>query len=238
MSNRLCLIVTLLLLIGFAATLHAQEPAQPSPVQSNLGLSSSIQATAAVTNAERAELEKKAVDLLESISGQINGLHSPENRARLASNIATLLWKYDEERARALFNATKEDLRAGFEESQPEEADDNLSPEYYQYLDFQGRWGRMQTLHVFIQLRSDIIARIAEHDPAFALEFMAATRPEMKLPHDVRNSENALRARLAARVAPKDSQLALKLGREVLAQGLSPQVLDTLSGLQQKDPAL
>src|SRR2546430_16914313 len=55
-------------------------------------------------------VEKKAVDLLETISEQVASLHSPLNRMRSECVIADLLWKRDEKRARALFKTASDDL--------------------------------------------------------------------------------------------------------------------------------
>ena len=64
---------------------------------------------------------KKAIDLLESVAGQVSGLRSSENRARIRSNVAALLWDHDEKHARSLFALVDEDIKAGFGESDPKD---------------------------------------------------------------------------------------------------------------------
>ena len=90
---------------------------------------------------------------------------------------------------------------------------------------------------VFGNLRGDILGRIAKHDPDLALEFLLATRPasDVQLPDQMRDSEKSLELRLASQIAAKNPELTLKLGREALANGFSPELLPVLSQLQQKD---
>src|SRR5882762_6660189 len=143
------------------------------------------------------ELEKKATSLLMSVAGEIGSLRSAENRARIGSNAAEALWKYDEKRARALFAAVAEDIKTGFTDADPDLESHN------------------HTLLVFWQLRSDTIARIARHDPELALEFLRATRRPVdeKLPYQTMDTEDSQELRLAGQVAAKNPALALKLGQ-------------------------
>jgi hypothetical protein len=164
-------------------------------------------------------VRKKAIDLLGSVAGQLNSLHSAENRARIGSNLAKLLWDHDEKRSRSLFAAVEEDIKTGFNDS---------DPDYDAHV---------HTLMVFRQLRSDTLGRIAKHDPDLALDFLRATRPpsDGQLAYEVGNSERSLELRLAGQIAAKNPQLALKLGRQSLAKGFSADLLSVLSQLQSKD---
>jgi hypothetical protein len=60
-------------------------------------------------------LRQKAFDLLKSVAGQLGGLQSAENRARIGANVADSLWQRDEERARALFVSVQDDINAGLQ---------------------------------------------------------------------------------------------------------------------------
>ncbi|HEY3027562.1 MAG TPA: hypothetical protein VGJ55_15535 [Pyrinomonadaceae bacterium] len=166
-----------------------------------------------------AAVRKKAIDLLESLAGQVDSLHSAENRARIGSNVAELLWNYNEKRSRSLFAAIEEDIKAGFNDTDPDDGAHN------------------HTLMVFGQLRGDILGRIAKHDPELALEFLWATRPasDMELPYEMRDGEKSLESSLAVQIAAKNPQLALKLGLQSLAKGFSTHLLSVLSQLQRKD---
>jgi hypothetical protein len=177
------------------------------------------QAPASAGSDESAALKKKAVDLLVTVAGQIDSLRSAENRARIGSNAAESLWDHDEKRARSLFAAVGEDIRTGFTGADSD------------------REAHNHTLLVFWQLRSDTLGRIAKHDPELALQFLRATRlpADIKLPYQTSDTEQSQELRLAGQIAAKNPELALKLGRESLAQGFSDDLLAMLSTLQSKD---
>jgi len=171
---------------------------------------------------ESAVLKQKAADLLLTVAGQIDTLRSAQNRARIGSNAADALWDRDEKRARSLFSAVGQDIRTGFAD-----ADTDLEKHNH-------------TVLVFWQLRSDTLGRIAKHDPELALEFLRATRlpPGSGLDmYQTEESERSQELRLAGQVAAKNPELALKLSRESLAQGFSPDLFTMLATLQSTDKA-
>jgi hypothetical protein len=176
-----------------------------------------------------AETKKKAIDLLLSVVGQVDTLRSPENRARIRSNAAEVLWNADEKQARSVFAAVADDLKAGFSEYESE------APTYSNSR--RENFERYQTFMVFWQLRRDTIDRIAKHDPDLALEFLNATKPPetIKLPEQVATAEEFLSLYLAGQVAAKNPQLALKIGRESLAHGFSNDLLSVLVRIQRKN---
>lgn len=162
-------------------------------------------------------LKAKAYELLESLATQISTLQSPENRARIGSNIAWSIWPHDEKRARALFNEVGEDIRLGL--NPPE--NDNREEE--------------RTFLVFIQLRDDTIDRIAKYDPEFAFDFLRTTEPAYEqMAPAFREKERALTLRLGKQVANTNPDIALKLGRASLAQGTSEELLTLLRPLLRK----
>jgi len=202
MSHRSVFISVAISVLLFSFSARSQEPV---PVR---GLDESAVA-----------LRKKAIDLLQSVAGQVDSLRSAENRARIGSNVAELLWNHDEKRSRSLFAAVGEDIKAGFNE-----ADSDLSAHNH-------------TMMVFGKLRSDTVGRIARHDPDLGLEFLRATWPasDEQLPDQMKEGERSLELRLASQIAAKNPQLALKLGHESLAKGFSADLLSVLSQLQPKD---
>jgi hypothetical protein len=207
MSHRFLIYTAILLVFLFSVSAPAQEPA---PAEG------SDQRAAAATR-------EKAIDLLSSVAGQVNTLRSAQNRARMGSTTAALLWEVDEPRARRLFSAVAEDIKLGFSEpiAEPEEG-------FYAY------GGTQQPSAVFSQLRSNTVQRIAGHDPQFALEFLRATRPPVddEAMSEVSESERALELQLAAQVAAKNPELALQLGRKALAEGFSYELLNVLTQLK------
>ena len=165
--------------------------------------------------------EKKAVDLLEKISDQVTNLHSPGNRLRAECGIADLLWTRDEKRARALFKTASDelvDLIANI---------DFGDPEFYQQL----TW--------ISQQRSELVNRLAAHDPDAAISLLKATRvaasndPRTKWFGDM---ETNLELQLAGLIARQNPARALELARATLSRGLSYNLINLVSQLQAKDP--
>ncbi len=167
-----------------------------------------------------ATLRKKAIALLESVASQTDSLRSAENRARIGSNAAALLWSHDEKRARVLFQSVAEDIKTGFNETTS-----NEEAQTHKFL-------------VFSKLRSDTIERIAPHDPELALEFLLATKfqPDARsMSYVGLDREKTLEVRLAGLIAAKNPQLSLKLARQSLANGFSPELLSLLVRLDLGD---
>ncbi|MDQ1706793.1 MAG: hypothetical protein QOJ88_4 [Pyrinomonadaceae bacterium] len=162
---------------------------------------------------------KQAVALLFSVASQVNTLRSGENRARIGSNLVESLWEFDEKRARGLLATVQEDITAGLNDTD---------------VDYESH---TQTLMIFLQLRRDTLARIAGRDPELALNFLRATRPppDIPLPYAMKDVEANLELQLADAIAVKSPQLALKLGRQALARGLSPELKSVLFKLQAND---
>ncbi|HEV2802633.1 MAG TPA: hypothetical protein VGW12_19330 [Pyrinomonadaceae bacterium] len=196
------------------STVHAQEP-PPAPAP-----------TPAKTNeqtAAEAELQEKALALLEEVAGEISSLKLIENRVRLNAAAAEILWTRDEARARELFNAAASDLSSVTAGVEPDD------PEYYNLTN--------ATLH----LRQRLLGIIAERDPKFALEFLRATRqppPPAQPGTNFRQPDQdlMLEAQLAQQVAARDPQQALRIAEEVLSRGLSSNLLPLLDQLSARDP--
>ncbi len=176
------------------------------------------------TQAENAALREKAFNLLESAAGQLGGLQSPENRARLGANIADSLWDHDEKRARALLALVQDDIRQGMANRDLEDPKDQLS------------------LKVFLKLRIDTVERIAKHDGELALAFLKSTEfiSDKPLPPSYTESARGLELRLAKQIAATNPELTVKLLRKALAEGFSEELLPLLRQLNRthKEQAL
>jgi hypothetical protein len=98
----------------------------------------------------RAELEKKAVELLREAVSEAQGLKLVENRVRPQTAAASLLWTRDEQAARALFKSAAEALAAYGATLDPED------PQFY------------NAAQPVAQLRVELIQAVAQFDPARA----------------------------------------------------------------------
>lgn len=199
---------TLFILLVILAALLCPAYAQDSP-------------TTDKPQTKDAALREKAFDLLESAAAQLNSLQSPENRARLGANIADSLWDHDEKRARALFALAQEDIKAGLNR---EVGDDP---------------NELHTLRVFMKLRVDTVERIAKYDAELALAFLSATESTLnkELVKELNKKERGLEIRLASQMANNNTELAVKLARQSLDQGLSKDLIVLLKRVDKKDKA-
>ena len=163
-------------------------------------------------------LREKAYVLLETLAGQLNTMQSPENRARIGSNIAWSLWPHNEARARELFAMVQQDINAGLQVTETDDPEDT------------------HTLLVFLRLRTDTIHRIAQYDPELAYDFFKATalNPDLKLSDQAKTGEQTLEVELARQVAATSPELALQLARKVLARGFSDELPRIVRQLNKK----
>ena len=207
MSRRLALVALSLLLLVVPGTASAQDLANGGP------------------GSEKPDpaKEKKAFDLLQTISEQVTSLHSPSNRVRAECLIADLLWARDEKRSRALFKSAADDVVAEVSNI------DFSDPEIYQQL---------QSLN---QLRQTMVTRMAQHDPEAALSFLRATRSQASTDPRAKwyaETETNLELQLAGLIAKQNPQRTLELARATLPKGVSFGLIGLLNELQRKDPKL
>lgn len=166
--------------------------------------------------------EKKALDLIESLSDQVGNLRSQSNRMRAQCTVADLLWSRDEKRARSLFNSALAQLTTRISEI------DFSDPEVY---------AEMMRLG---QSRQELVMRIAAHDPDLAVTALRQTRLQADSNTLARGGWNLqneanLEMNVAGLIVGKDSSAALKLARASLARIISWNVIGFLPQLYQKD---
>lgn len=183
----------------------------------SVGFAQAQQDKATPDKEEVAALREKAFKLLELVAGQLNTLQSAENRARLGANILDSLWKHDEGRARSLLRLVQDDLKTVLQKP-------NRTLEHD------------PTFHVFLRLRHETVQRIAKYDADAAFEFFKGTEPifPQPVPHEWRESEQAMELQLAKQVAANNPDVALKLGRQSLERGFSRELLLLLRKLNRK----
>lgn len=198
----------------------------------------------------RAELEKKAVTLLERTLEDASLLKLPENRAYINANVADFLWKRDEKRARHLFRAAAAELilaQAEFEKLQSETPMPGMqtSLQRNQILQMIARRDAELALELLVSTRS---AALAAEMQKVAAEAAAGTAPQPAAariePGQIRDFESRalvqnelrLEQNFAALAAHNDPQRAAKLIRESMAKnGVTGEVWNSLQRLHPKD---
>lgn len=198
-----------LVILGVAPVIRAQETGSPVP------------AADAQTDEEKQKqqeaLEKKATVLLEQIVGQLPLLKLPENRIRIQTAAADLMWKRNEERARSMFSLAAEGVAELMRSS-----DGNLQ-------------------RSAIQLRQEVVLTAAQHDAPLAYQLLATTRsltPTSDSDNDFRRRgfDNNLEENLLARVAAIDPKFAAQKIEEALTKGQYPASLtQVLARLESQD---
>jgi hypothetical protein len=166
------------------------------------------------------QLNTQAYDLLDAIIKDVQRLRLPQNRIFLSVTAGDLMWKRDEQAARALFKDAIADLRGMLTE--PNENDG--APAVRQAME-RG------------QLREKVLFALAPHDSRMALDLLAETRPvkgskESGLP----DSEIDLETRLASVIAANDPVRTLEMARKSMAKGFSYTLPNLLVDIKQKDP--
>jgi hypothetical protein len=174
-------------------------------------------------DAARAGLERKALDVIDEVGEEAQGLKLVENRVRLQVAAADLLWSRDEKHAREILNAAL----AGLANANASLAADDPR--------------REQLARQSLNLRREIMQTVAQHDPQLALDFLRNTRPPPAPPAQGRNQyqidqELALEASLADQVAARDPRQALRIADEILSRGISGQLANVLEHVRASDP--
>ena len=166
-------------------------------------------------------IEKKALDLLDSLTDQVMNLHAPANRMRAEIAVGDLLWSRDEKRARTLFTAALAQLTARIAD-----------------LDYGDQEVYTEITRIS-QARQELVIRIAAHDPDLAIAALKQTRlpdsnARARSSWTFQNEAN-LEMSLANIITAKDPAAAVKLARSSLSRGISWNLIAFLNPLYQKD---
>jgi hypothetical protein len=209
MKTGLSLLLLALLLHTHVPVAAAQTPAE---------------AKAAEAERVRAELERKALGLVEEALAEVQSLKLLENRVRAQAAAARMLWPRDAKAARAAFKAAADgvvELNAAI---------DTEDPQLY---------NAAQTV---AQLRSELVNAASQFDASLALEFLRATRPTYTEALAVAGygqpwQEQSLEMSIVANIATQEPQRALEIAEESLRKGVSMSLINVVQQLMAKDPA-
>ena len=215
MKAVISLAATMVLLVAFvfAPTVVAQQPAPVQPTEEELKA--------------KAELEQKALSLLEQVISESQSLKLPESRIRVLINAGTLLWERDQTRARSLYSNAGSlivDMMRSFD------------PGDRQYFNL---------LRVPLQLRQDLVLSVARQDSTLAYQILHMTKPapatasaQARGPGQPQQAdmEANLERNLLAQIAATDPKVALQNAEELLAKNqYSSAMANVLAQLQLKD---
>lgn len=173
--------------------------------------------------AQKAQAERvtKALQLLDQVVAEADTLRLAENKLRIQTTAANLLWTRDEPRARALFKTATSGLV---------ELIGMLDVRDPQYL---------TQRQAPAQLRQEMLQQIAAHDAQLALDFLRATRmpPQSQdgFSSGQADQEIQLELELANQIAFQNPKLALEIAEAGLSKGVSYQLTNVIASLLNKD---
>ena len=163
----------------------------------------------------------KGVALLAEIEGAIPQIKSDHTRMKVQIQAAQLLWDIDEKRSLKLFTDATASFQAYVE---------SIDPDHLQQFN-----------HLISQLRHEMIHALAARDPEVALTFLHSTSQMVAAAFEERdhfNRESALELAIADQIGRKNPKRAFEMARQILKQGYSTSLINTLSELRQKNPEL
>jgi hypothetical protein len=197
--------------LGLLSVTQVSSDSSQSPAQTNQRKT--------VGNRKIAHDQEQAVLLLKQLFSQTKELDNDETRVETQARIAALLWEYDEATARHQFS----EAFTSIEKIRDEES-------VFQML------GSQNT-----RLRSEILRRVAEKDPALAealINSVSESQPSSESPSGIRSKKGKLYLELAQQLIQKQPERAASLIQKDFVNGFSIDLMAMLKQLHRKDAAL
>lgn len=216
-------ILLLLLSVTFVPVFAQVQPTQQPATQAT--------ENAEELEKEKAEREKNAYRLLDQVIDEAQSLRLPENRVRVQTTAADLLWDGNQARARSLFAMAAESV---------------VELGRQQQTNTDRRGGPQNADRRVFQLRQELIMAAARHDAQLAYQLLASTKPPAMPAQPVAdarpqrpqfNFEDNLEQMLLGRIAALDPKLAAQNAEQMMDKGQFPRSLtEVLNQLYKQDP--
>ena len=181
---------------------------------------------------EKAEKQKNAYRLLDQIIDETQSLRLPENRVRVQTTAADLLWDGNPGRARTLFTMAAESV-AELGRQQQQQNTNNRRP------------GPQNVERRAFQLRQELVLAAARHDAQLAYQLLAITKPaalpapqvnDPRLQRLQVTPDDNLEQMLLARISAIDPKLAAQNAEQMMDKGQFPRSLtEVLNNLFMQD---
>ena len=174
--------------------------------------------------------QQAALYVLAQLSETVKTLDDEQLKIRVQAQVADILWRYEEPRARRQFEEAFNAIASVPLDKQNAASTSGIP--------------RAQT-SALSQLRGEILSLIAQHDAELAEKLIKATvgaksntDGDASASNDTGQSERAgLYLQTAASIANINPERAVQLAESSFASGLDPSVLNVLFALRQKNPA-
>ncbi len=224
MFQRKIIAVLLLLIISQAAFAQVTDKDEPKVVSD--------------------DLRKEAVAFLRETGADVGNLRSLENRISFSSEMAGLMWFYDEKEAAAMYLTVINDFKQLLADYNSQINALGVTPSESEYRAslFGGNQDDKtrvtQKFYKAMGVRQQIAMSLAEHDATLAFNFYydtlsIITNPELRKTTEERDSY--FEAQFIKQLALKDPSKAVELGRKSLAKGVNWMHADLLRQIYEKD---
>jgi hypothetical protein len=173
--------------------------------------------TAEELEKQKAERQKNAYRLLDQIIDESQSLRLPENRVRVQTTAADLLWDSNQGRARSLFSMAAESVAEIGRQQQNTNTNRRPGPQNNDRRAF--------------QLRQELVLAAARHDAQLAYQLLATTKPaafpmptntDPRMPRPQVNPEDNLEQILLSRIAALDPKFAAQNAEQMIDKGQFP----------------
>jgi hypothetical protein len=192
------------------------------------------------------ELRKEAVGFLRETSAEVTTLRSLENRISFSSEMAGLMWFYDEKEAALMYQTVITDFKQLLADYDAQMNAIGLTPNESEYRAgiFSGgqddKTRLTQKFYKAIGVRQQIAMSLAEHDPALAFNFYYDTLSiisNAELRKTIEQRDSYFEQQLIRQIASKDPAKAVEFGRKSIAKGIGWTHVDLLKQIYEKDAA-
>jgi hypothetical protein len=191
-----------------------------------------------------AELKSNAVKMLKETASEIEGLRTVENKISFSTEMANLMWFHDEREARKMFenvigNFTNLLSQYNAEISQIKTSGETM--EIYEVRNLPAQGGiKNPYLKLFeaLSIRKQIALSIAEHDAELAFAFVNDTSKlitDKDFKSGAWGSDSDLEGEIINVMRVKNTDSALRIGKEKLKDGLSYSLLNLAKKIYAED---
>jgi hypothetical protein len=164
----------------------------------------------------------RALGLLSQVADSVSQLRVLRTRVKTQLQTAELLWPTNEKVATKLLAEAVDEVKEFLAHVESEEG------EYY------------QTYSLGLQLRTEVLNVLAQHDPEMALGFLHATR--QAIGPDGQPGQGAMESQLeltlANQIIAKDAKIAVRIAQDSLKNGYSSNILEIIVRLRAPEPEL
>jgi hypothetical protein len=191
------------------------------------------------TAKEDEEFKVKFVEYIRETGREVETLRSSGNRLLFTSEVASILWEYDEKEARSIFLGAMNDVRQQFSQFSSEVAAEAVTDEDSQQRGgfLFGRSGNAKFQRM-LGSRQSLAFSLAEFDPQTAVDFFFETRyiiTNQKYVTQIENADKSSEGRLIQLVAEKDPAKALAFAKKTIEKGVNYNHIELLRQFHKKD---